>query len=72
MMQPYMSPSNELRFVEREAVTPYGNDDAEVRRTVRMLQQKWYGYSTDPLTGSIIPPTMVSEWRDVPVEKETP
>jgi hypothetical protein len=64
MMQPYMSPSNELRFVER-------NLQENDVRTIRILQQKWYGYSTDPLTGSTIPPATVTEWRDVPVEKET-
>ena len=63
-----MNPSNQLRFVEREVSVPVpDNKDAYKFRTIRILQQKWYGYETDPVTGSIIPPTMVTEWRDVPV-----
>lgn len=62
-----MTPTHELRFVEREVITPYGNDGAQVSKTVRILQQKWEiepKYS--PYTG--FRPEVV--WRDVPVEKE--
>ena len=72
-----MTPTNEFRWLEREVkLDPFcvqsdgkGNF-VPAARTYRKLQQKWFDYKTNPVTGSIIPPTMITEWRDVPVVKE--
>jgi hypothetical protein len=53
-----MTPTNELRFVER-----VDNSKAEYK-TLRILQQKWVDYK--PLSMTVLQ----KEWRDVPVEKE--
>jgi hypothetical protein len=59
-----MTPTNELRFVER-----YLNLDNEPVRLLRILQQKWIAdYETMDESGNRNTQT---EWRDVPVEKET-
>jgi len=63
-----MTPTNELRFVEREVITEYGCQGAHVAKTIRVLQQKWvqtYG-STDE-SGTFF---TAEEWRDVPLVKE--
>lgn len=54
-----MTPTNELRFVERE-IHEY---DWSVK-TIRVLQQKW----VDETTLSLYQP--IFEWRDVPLVKE--
>ena len=57
-----MIPTNELRFVEREEKY-LSTFNVFEWKTVRVLQQKWvrdYKQWVD------------EEWRDVPVEKETP
>lgn len=56
-----MTPTNKLRFVEREETFDgFSVDDHSVERTVRVLQQ-WWGYEIDESIG---------EWRDVPLEVE--
>ena len=58
-----MTPTNELRFVERQ-VTITEN----VSQTIIILQQKLAGeVSTGPLKIDV---EHREEWRDVPVEKE--
>ena len=52
-----MTPTNELRFVEREV---YDETTDFNGHTVRVLQQKWVD-----LRGDYKP-----EWRDVSIEKE--
>jgi hypothetical protein len=56
-----MTPTNELRFVERVVPAPeYGQD---MEKTVRILQQKW-----EKKYQGLIPNE--TQWRDVPVLKE--
>lgn len=66
-----MKPTNELRFVKREVGEPVQpNMSIWTFRTTRILQQKWAGeVSTGPLKTDT---EHKEEWRDVPVEKETP
>jgi hypothetical protein len=60
-----MTPTNKLRFVEREG--EYESTDrvtglpTTVLYTTRSLQQWWQDTDFNPSSG---------EWRDVPVEKE--
>lgn len=56
-----MTPTNKLRFVEREV--PSGEGFA---KTVRVLQQWWEDQSTDVHWVNGNP----GEWRDVPLEEE--
>ena len=56
-----MTPTNKLRFVEREMELDVPLDVA-VARNVRVLQQWW----EPPYPGS----TWEGEWRDVPLEEE--
>jgi hypothetical protein len=60
-----MTPTNELRFVEREV---FGDDKWE-RKTIRVLQQKWTNNAPrwDVEKQMIVPD---EQWRDVPLEKE--
>ena len=74
-----MTPTNELRWVERTHRQPYedywnirldeaGNQVTERVWTTSTLQQKWAGYvSTGPLKIDV---EYSEEWRDVPIEKE--
>lgn len=67
-----MTPTNKLRFVEREvpmsqfyiATDGFGNT-MPAKQTLKILQQWWEGIMFDFITGN-----QVGEWRDVPVEKE--
>ena len=53
------TPTNKLRFVEREE--RYWQHDLAIVRRVRILQQWWEpAFFTEP-----------GEWRDVPTEGET-
>ena len=56
-----MTPTNELRFVERPIIIN------EYTKTIRVLQQKWEGVIHRPNTGLDMP---TWEWRDVPLGKE--
>ena len=53
-----MTPTNKLRFVEREV--PCGDGYS---KTIRVLQQWW----EPPYPGS----AWTGEWRDIPLEEET-
>jgi len=55
-----MTPTAELRFVEREAKRVTDNKTYTV--VVRILQQKWRHKDW--------PIVIETEWRDVPLEKE--
>ena len=57
-----MTPTNKLRFVEREKVTVDLYCNTWYQR-IRILQQ-WWAVERD---GQITP---TGEWRDVPVEEE--
>lgn len=66
-----MTPTSELRFVEREERDYYGRPVLK-----RILQQKWEDrrmylavYVTDS-EGNPLPSPNKFEWRDVPVVKE--
>lgn len=63
-----MTPTNELRFVERQITEPIPNEpNLGVRKNVRILQQKWeHEPRYSPYSG-LKPETV---WRDVPVVKE--
>ena len=56
-----MTPTNRLRFVERETRDPNNF------KTVRILQQWW---ECENLTGAFYPQGVAGEWRDVPIEQE--
>ena len=59
-----MTPTNKLRFVEREIhVTVEPMLNITTGKTIRILQQ-WWAVERD---GQITP---TGEWRDIPVEKE--
>jgi hypothetical protein len=75
-----MTPTNKLRFVEREAPTEAPTFSqvfgCVTTRTVRILQQWWEDrnimltvHITDQ-DGNPVPSPTRGEWRDVPVEKE--
>ena len=64
-----MTPTNELRFVEREidVVMDWhlvGTTACTMKKTVRVLQRKWVGPS------QYVDSPEVFEWRDVPLVKE--
>jgi hypothetical protein len=63
-----MTPTNELRFVER-MVSVEGHGNQQMGRLVRILQQKWVAYtkSWDAEKQMIV---VKEEWRDVPCVKE--
>lgn len=62
-----MTPTNELRFVERDVeTTPDGAGGFMFEETIRVLQQKWVG---DEYTLNN-KPLIKTEWRDVPLVKE--
>ncbi len=62
-----MTPTNRLRFVEREVNEPVPHSNRFVYVGKRRILQQWWEESaqfdviTDPLDG---------EWRDVPIEQE--
>ena len=56
-----MTPTNELRFVERKRYTSDTGEHFMEPFTVRVLQQKWVNVE-------VFPPLI--EWRDVPLVKE--
>ena len=60
-----MTPTNELRFIEREIVV-YETDEGKECKTIRILQQKWARYHHIE-TQRVVE----SEWRDVPCVKES-
>jgi len=59
-----MTPTAELRFVEREVFLGHSDTKPEWE-TIRVLQQKWEGDFFDSITGRLI-----EQWRDVPLVKE--
>lgn len=61
-----MTPTNELRFVERETSISETGEHFMEPFTIRVLQQKW----VDETTLSLYQP--IYEWRDVPLVKEQP
>lgn len=70
-----MTPTNKLRFVERDEIVVQ-HPAPIFTRTVRILQQWWEDknitlavHITDQ-DGNPVPPPARGEWRDVPVEKE--
>jgi hypothetical protein len=72
-----MTPTNKLRFVEREVSEPVEQREREqINRVVkkRILQQWWERPSMGTLSmgfGDPIPIGEVhGEWRDVPIEQE--
>lgn len=64
-----MTPTNKLRFVERQFKLPdfYVNPNTmkPMHQTISILQQWWESDSFDMITGQT-----AGEWRDVPIEKE--
>ena len=58
-----MTPTNRLRFVEREVQVPAPELGPDITRTikVKVLQQRW-AWQNVPVHGG--------EWRDVPLEEE--
>jgi len=62
-----MTPTNKLRFVERDLYR-YENPEGTVTaaQTIRVLQQWWEDQSTDVYWVNGNP----GEWRDVPLEVE--
>jgi hypothetical protein len=63
-----MTPTNELRFVERTAYVDAASGYLKLSQTIRILQQKWVTYWSDDMGGS----PRESEWRDVPLVEEKP
>jgi hypothetical protein len=70
-----MTPTNKLRFVEREVLIFSNEFGCSNTRTVRILQQWWEDrnvmlmvHITDK-DGNPVPSPTLGEWRDVPVEK---
>ena len=73
-----MTPTNKLRFVEREVFVQFQNyKDVTQPKTVRILQQWWENKTivlaihVEDKDGNPLPPPTHGEWRDVPVEKNT-
>jgi hypothetical protein len=63
-----MTPTNELRFVEREErIPPAATGGYTYVKTIRVLQQKWAIYQWLHKRGCQI---RSEEWRDVPCVKE--
>jgi hypothetical protein len=60
-----LTPTNELRFVERETDDNGGYSYKEI---VQVLQQKWIQNDLEALAE---PRCAKYEWRDVPVVKES-
>jgi hypothetical protein len=68
-----MTPTNKLRFVEREIFVPFQDyKDVVQPKKVRILQQWWKNNMTINLgwTGDMPLGKTNGEWRDVPVEVE--
>ena len=61
-----MTPTNKLRFVQREEVFSSGYSTHTLSRTVRILQQWWESSAHDVHWVNGAP----GEWRDVTVEEE--
>ena len=58
-----MTPTVELRFVERETGKTYMDEFGYYQKqTIRVLQQKWAHTGVGGITGYV--------WRDVPLVKE--
>ena len=79
-----MTPTNELRWVEREVTVKTNHHpmvmwvDENGRLTPppaddtyisKVLQQRWLGEKSNAWTGQY---ELMDEWRDVPIEKEQP
>jgi hypothetical protein len=60
-----MTPTNKLRFVEREKVTVDLFCNASYQK-IRILQQWWEGKTWNANKDQLLD----GEWRDIPVEKE--
>jgi hypothetical protein len=66
-----MTPTNKLRFVEREETFDgFSVDDHSVVRTVRVLQQWWEPPCPRGWTTTHPGSAWTGEWRDVPLEEE--
>lgn len=67
-----MTPTNKLRFVERQIKLPdfYVNPNTmkPLHQTISILQQWWE--DSNPLMRGLWKDGHGGEWRDVPVEKE--
>jgi len=65
-----MTPTPQLRFVERVKITHIDNAGNATGTAIRILQQWWevktYIHTNGELDGEIVK----GEWRDVPLEKE--
>jgi hypothetical protein len=64
-----MTPTNNLRFVERKERIDEQHPTHAVTRTVRILQQFWEHPNGKDAAGDMFKMKM-GTWRDVPVEKE--
>ena len=71
-----MTPTNKLRFVEREVQVPASKFDSNITKGVkiRKLQQWWEAASGGTINlgfgGEIPVGEVTGEWRDVPLEEE--
>jgi hypothetical protein len=70
-----MTPTNKLRFVEREIFVPFQDyKDVVQPKKVRILQQWWedrnitLSIHIEDKDGNPLPSPNRGEWRDVPVE----
>jgi hypothetical protein len=64
-----MTPTNKLRFVERDEIIGERHPMLRTSRTVRILQQFWEHPNGKDAAGDMFKMKM-GTWRDVPVEKE--
>jgi hypothetical protein len=62
-----MTPTNELRFVERTIYVNAASGELKYSQYIRILQQKW---TLPTNTSETIGPQFV--WRDVPLVEEKP
>jgi len=62
-----MTPTPELRFVERTVYTKdIAGSEVARARTIHVLQQKWEGSWEENIAAC----KYIEEWRDVPLVKE--
>jgi hypothetical protein len=62
-----MTPTNELRFVERSIYVNAASGDLKYSQNIRILQQKFVGTMQHPTNGRDM---LIWEWRDVPLVEE--
>jgi hypothetical protein len=63
-----MTPTSQLRFVERDIEIKSDDGFMTFHQTIRILQQWWHGETGDWLSATEF--RLHGEWRDVPLEKE--